>query len=250
MNVSKHPNINLYHGDCMEAMKDMPDNAYDLAIVDPPYFSGPEKRKYYGSKVSGHGVKRIDYKPLKTTWQVPDSSYYKLLHVASKDQIIWGINYYPFINEVSPGRIIWDKHNDSTSFSDFEIASCSKIETVRVFRFLWSGMMQGSKSNGSVMEGDKSKNEKKIHPTQKPTQLYRWLLKKYSKSGDKILDTHGGSMSIAIACYDLGFDLDLWEIDEDYYKAGVERVKKHIAQGQLFNPAQQKPESTQLTIDQ
>lgn len=226
MNVSKHPNINLYHGDCMKAMADMPDNAYNLAIVDPPYGIGMHKQRVFN-----------DGKEWDKT--VPEPLYFTKLVSVSNNQIIWGGNYF---SEVWPckGPIIWDKHQpEGISFAMVEIASSSFDKPAKMFF---------TKPAGE--RGFYTVDGKRIHPTQKPVALYKWLLKNYAKPGDKILDTHGGSMSIAIACYDMGFDLDLWEIDEDYYKSGVERVKKHIAQGQLFNPAQkEKPSSTQLTIE-
>lgn len=117
----------------------MPDNMFDLAIVDPPYFSGPEKKKYYGKAESSHGVKRKEYIPLDDSWGVPDVKYYEQLCRVSKNQIIWGINYFPFVNLVKPSRIIWDKVNDGTNFSNAEIASCS-LEKLKVttFRHMWT----------------------------------------------------------------------------------------------------------------
>lgn len=227
--------INLYHIDCMELMASKPDNFYDLAIVDPPYFSGPEKRRYYGKSVSSHGVKRINHEPIKESWTIPDIEYYKELLRVSKHQIIWGINYFEFVNVVGPGRIIWDKVNEGSTFSNCEIASCSLQQVkVSIFRFMWRGMMQGSPENGSKMNGDKSKNEKKIHPTQKPVHLYKWILKNYGNKGDKILDTHLGSGSIAIACHDYGFDLDASELNKHYYNLAENRLNNHQAQMSMF----------------
>ena len=228
--------IELLNVDCMEYMAGLPDKAFDLAIVDPPYFSGPEKRKFYGREFSGHGVRRIDYKPLLNSWSVPNDEYYKELVRVSKNQIVWGINYFNSFINVPAGRIVWDKCNDHSSFSDCEIASCSLIKSVRIIRYMWCGMMQGkSIKEGNIMQGSKLLNEKKIHPTQKPIKLYKWLLKNYAKPGDKILDTHGGSMSIAIACHEMNFDLTLCEIDKDYYEAGFKRVAEAMKQQVLFN---------------
>ena len=209
------PNINFHLGDCMDLMQGKPDKYWDLAIVDPPYFSGPEKRKFYGSEFSSHGVKRIDYKPLTWTWMPPSEDYFIELQRVSKNQIVWGFNYYEYKFKGS-GIIVWDKVNDASSFSDCELAFCSLIKHVRIFRYMWFGMMQGS-GNGtcSKMNGNKKLQEKKFHPTQKPVALYRWLLEKYAKPGQRILDTHGGSMSSAIACHDLGFDLDIIELALD-----------------------------------
>lgn len=205
-----------------------------IAIVDPPYFSGPEKRKYYGKAISSHGVKRIEYQPLQKSWDIPDKHYFDELIRVSKNQIIWGINYYDVLLP-SSGRIIWDKVNDASSFSDCEIAYCSIINSVRVFRYMWSGMMQGCGSGSSKkMQGNKKLHEKKIHPTQKPVALYKWLLDKYAKQGDKILDTHLGSGSIAIACYDFGFDLTGCEISESYFESMMIRLQDHRKQYDIF----------------
>lgn len=219
--------ITLTNEDNMQLMARYPDKYFQLAIVDPPYFSGPEKRRFYGREFSNHGVKRIDYKPLENSWEVPGPDYFNELVRVSKHQIIWGYNYYP-IKLSGTGTIVWDKVNDHSSYSDCEIAYCSSIKHVRIFRYMWAGMMQGTGDGTSKkMQGNKLKNEKKIHPTQKPVALYKWLLKNYAESGDKILDTHLGSGSIAIACHDLGFDLTACELDKDYYEAALHRLKMH-----------------------
>lgn len=197
--------IKLLNCDCMEYMKELSDNYFDLAIVDPPYFSGPEKRFFYGKAIPNNGIKRIQYAPLEQSWNIPDNNYYQELKRVSKNQIIWGINYFNTFNSIPAGRIVWDKVNEGSSFSNCEIASCSLINTVRIFRYMWRGMMQG-RGNGTCMsmQGNKSLNEKKIHPTQKPIALYKWLLHHYAKEGYKILDTHLGSGSSAIAAYQWG----------------------------------------------
>lgn len=221
----------FYNMDCMEGMKQIPNKYFDLAIVDPPYFSGPEKRGYYGRKISPIGVKR-HYK-ISENWSIPDKEYFKELDRVSKNQIIWGCNYFDY--RFSPGRIIWDKVNGNSSFSDAEIAYCSLHDSVRMFRFMWNGMLQGkSVSEGTIQQGDKRKNETRIHPTQKPVALYKWLLKNYAKPGDKILDTHVGSASSLIACYDMGFEYLAFEIDEDYYRMATERIEKHKSQLNMF----------------
>jgi len=209
----------LHNMDCMEGMAEFPDQYFDLAIVDPPYFSGPERREFYGRRVSPIGVQRSYRK--SEAWQVPGKTYFEELMRVSKNQIIWGCNYfdYPF----NPGRIIWDKCNGNSSFSDCEIAYCSIHDSVRLFRYMWNGMMQGkSISEGHIQQGNKQLNEKRIHPTQKPTALYKWLLQKYAKPGDKILDTHVGSGSSMIAAYDAGYEFTGFEIDPYYYKKAME----------------------------
>ncbi len=140
----------------------------------------------------------------------------------SKNQIIFGGNFFLDHLSATSCMIVWDKLN-SGNFADFELAWTSFKTAVRKFSFMWNGMLQGDMRN----------KEKRIHPTQKPVALYEWLLKNYAKPGDKILDTHGGSMSIAIACDIMGFDLDLYEIDEDYFKAGKERLERHQRQSVL-----------------
>ena len=217
----------FYNMDCMEGLKEIPDKYFDLAITDPPYFSGPERRQYYGQKVSSIGVHRLYAK--SEVWTVPDKKYFDELMRVSKNQIIWGCNYfdYPF----TPGRIVWDKCNGKSSFSDCEIAYCSMHDSVRLFRYMWNGMLQGkSISEGWIQQGNKALNEKRIHPTQKPVALYKWLLGKYAKPGDKILDTHVGSASSLIACYNLGFECTGFEIDDHYYNLASKRLAEEQAQ--------------------
>jgi len=154
---------------------------------------------------------------------IPEERFFTELMRVSENQIIWGGNY--FINYLSntPCSIVWDKDN-SGNFADCELAWTSFKTAVRKFTFRWNGMLQEDIKN----------KEYRIHPTQKPVKLYEWLLKNYAKQGDKILDIHGGSMSIAIACYNLDFDLTLFEIDKDYYEAGVNRFEEHKKQQRLF----------------
>lgn len=216
-----------YNMDCMEGMKHFPDKFFDLAIVDPPYFKGPENRGHFGNKVSPIGVKR--YFDDLNIWEIPGENYFKELLRVSKNQIIWGCNYfdYPF----GPGRIVWDKCNGESSFSDAEIAYCSLHDSVRLFRYMWNGMFQGkSISEGHIQRGNKALNEVKIHQTQKPIDLYKWQLMKYAKPGFKILDTHVGSASILIACYDLGFKCVGFEIDSKMYEKSKKRLDEHMAQ--------------------
>lgn len=214
-------NITLHFGDCMDMLKNMPDKSFDLAIVDPPYFSGPERRQFYGCKVSKIGVKRLYEK--SETWEVPTAEYFDELQRVSKYYIVWGCNYFNYI--FAPGRIVWDKCNGSSSFSDCEIAATNLFTSVRLFPFMWNGMMQGKSVNeGRIMQGNKKLNEKRIHPTQKPVALYTWLLTKFAKEKWRILDTHLGSGSIAIACENFGCSLLGIEKDEHYYHAARERI--------------------------
>lgn len=209
--------INLHNIDCMEFMKDIPDKYYDLAIVDPPYGST--------CKLSGGKSKKDGYAEYwnkitdKGNWNIsPDGFYFSELFRISKNQIIWGANHYPQFLKPSSGWIFWDKGQKDFSFSDGELAYTSF----------------GIKLKSKIIHRSELHKENRFHPTQKPVQLYKWLLTNYAKEGDKIIDTHGGSMSIAIACHDLGFDLDICELDVDYFEAGKKRLENHQKQIKLF----------------
>jgi DNA modification methylase len=224
----------------MEAMKEMPDKAFDLAIVDPPYgigmHGGSSQSKYVLQK-NGSRIYCNDGGYVKKEWdkEPPTPEYFSELQRVSRDQIIWGMNYHPVL--LRGGAIIWDKVKDNSGeYSKAEIAYCSMHDTVQIFRFMWNGMMQGlSMFNGTTQQGNKALNEKRIHPTQKPVELYKWLLTNYAEKGWKILDTHFGSLSIGIACHDLGYDLTAFEIDLEYYEGGKTRLEEHQRQGRLFD---------------
>lgn len=221
-----------YNIDCMEGMRKFPDNYFGLAIVDPPYFEGPNSRKFYGRKVSPIGVNRV-YEEVDS-WDVPDAMYFKELFRVSQNQIIWGCNYFDY--KFGPGRIVWDKCNDSSCYSDCEIAYCSLHDSVRIFRFMWNGMLQGkSIAEGYVQQGNKKLNEKRIHPTQKPIALYEWILQKYAKQGDIILDTHVGSASSLIACHRMGLQYVGFEKCRKYYEKSNERLEGEKSQLTLFD---------------
>ena len=211
--------IEYYNEDCMEGMKRYKDKHFSLAICDPPYFAGAGDPSYYRSRTC-----QSKAKPITETWNVPDENYFKELFRVSKKQIIWGCNYYAkYIPHTS--RIVWDKVNDGTPFSQAEIASWSEGVKVYMFRYMWNGMLQQDMKN----------KERRFHPTQKPVKLYKWLLHNYAKKGDLILDTHVGSASSLIACYDMGFDAVGFELDKDYYKASKKRLEEFMAQGRLFD---------------
>jgi site-specific DNA-methyltransferase (adenine-specific) len=189
----------------MQLMARYPDKHFDLAIVDPPYGininisigrrKGEKKSIYH--KFSGEDK------------QMPNSGYFNELFRVSKNQIIWGGNYMTEYLKPSPSWLLWDKgFSEDVTFAQFELAWTSFSTSAKKF--------------------DKSSNQKnRIHPTEKPIELYKWLLNKYAKQGDLILDTHLGSGSIAIACNDLGFDLIGCELDKDYYDASIHRLKMH-----------------------
>ena len=214
--------------DCMELMKEYPDNHFDLAIADPPYFEGPNKPGFYrNGDFSSTLVPAGKYGELKH-WLVPDEDYFTELIRVSKNHIVWGANHFARkISIQSPCWIVWDKQNGSSSFADFEMAYTSFSTAARMFKYRWNGMIQGS-------FGNKKLNEKRIHPTQKPVALYNWLLQNYAKPGDKILDTHLGSGSIAIACHYMGFDLTGSELDPDYFALMMERIENETRQLELL----------------
>lgn len=224
--MSKFLNAN-----CLDVMRQYPDAYFDLAIVDPPYFSGPEKRKFYGRKISPIGVQRLYGQT--SEWQIPNKDYFDELFRVSKNQIIWGVNYYDY--SFGSGRIVWDKVNGQSSFSDCELAYCSFHDSVRLFRYMWNGMMQGkSISEGHIQQGNKALNEVRIHPTQKPVNLYLWILQNYASVGDKILDTHVGSASSLIACEELGFDYVGCELDKNIFDLAKQRLEAYKMQVKLF----------------
>ena len=213
--------IQLYNQDCMPAMAKMKDNQFDLAIVDPPYGIGADKKnsgKELKSKKSSALSK--DYGSQRWDGNIPTDKYFNELKRVAKNQIIWGANYYG----LKGGMIYWHKEVTMPTYSDGEIAYCSLLNSIKFFKFAWHGMIQGNMKE----------KEHRIHPTQKPVQLYKWLLQNYAKEGDKILDTHLGSGSIALACWDLCFDLTGYEIDKEYYTNAMARLERHKTQGQLF----------------
>lgn len=217
--------IELHNIDCMEYMKGLKDKAFDLAIVDPPYGIGENGSR---NKTRGKLAVAKDYKAFSGgDIEPPDSLYFDELRRVSKNQIIWGANHFidnfPFMCN-SPCWVVWDKQNGDSDFADAELAYSSFKTAARLFRFRWAGMLQGDMKN----------KEHRIHPTQKPVKLYEWLLSNYAKEGDKILDTHLGSGSSAIAAHYGGFDFVGCELDEDYYKAAKERFDRETAQVALF----------------
>jgi len=195
----------------MELMARYPDGWFDLAIVDPPY---------------GIITEQIGFATMKkirtaNKWDIkPKSEYWTELFRVSKNQIIWGFQY--FMNELPSSKsiIIWDKINGNNFMNDAELAWNSGKGNNKIFKHAYIGRYHPEPI--------------KIHPTQKPVALYKWLLDKYAKPGDKILDTHLGSGSIAIACHDYGFDLTACELDREYYNAAMKRINLHKLQTKLF----------------
>ncbi len=209
--------ITITNEDNMELMARYPDNYFDLAIVDPPYGIDLANMNM-GIGKTKKASKAKNRKWTQKDWdnETPSPEYFKELFRVSKNQIIWGGNYFNL--GICNKFIIWDKEvPEGLSFSDCEYAWTSFSGANKIFRY--SAYL--------------NKNEK-FHPTQKPPQLYKWLLDKYAKQGDKILDTHLGSGSIAIACHDYGFDLTACELDTEYYEKAIERIKNHVSQLKLF----------------
>jgi site-specific DNA-methyltransferase (adenine-specific) len=228
---------NIVHNiDCMEFMKDLPDKHFDLAIVDPPYGLGLDMVTKVDSNARQKRKNRSIVDHDKKTWndEIPSEEYFIELHRVSKHQIIWGCNYYAkFIPAV--GRIIHDKimGTEDTAFnwSHADIASCSLFKRVVMFRYQWAG----NKQNGTI-NWLNTGEDRRIHPTQKPIALYKWILGKFAKQGQTIFDSHVGSGSIRIACHDMGFDFIGCELDIDYWQAQEKRFADHKSQGQLFEP--------------
>lgn len=214
--------IELLNCDCMEYMATLPDKSFDLAIVDPPYGIGEN-----GDKNASRGKLAIaqNYKAFAGgDKEPPPIGYFIELQRVSKNQIVWGANHFiDRIAKPSPCWIVWDKVTGNTDFADSELAWTSFKTRVRNFRFRWSGMLQGDMKN----------KEARIHPTQKPVKLYNWLLHNYAKPGQRILDTHLGSGSSAIAAHYFGADFVGCEIDEDYYNAAKKRFDMVTAQTTL-----------------
>lgn len=202
--------------DNMALMARYPNNYFDLAIVDPPYQGADAIGLSDNKRKSKQATKRTKYHVFENI--APPDEYFNELVRVSKNQIVWGGNFFG----LSGGVIVWNKFG--TAFGEGEVAICSTHKSVRFFEFAWNGMIQGDMKNKEI----------RIHPTQKPVSLYKWILDRYAKPGDKILDTHLGSGSIAIACHDYGFELTACELDSDYYEKAIERIKNHVSQLKMF----------------
>jgi len=206
--------------DNMQLMSRYPDGYFDLAIVDPPYGIGFSD---YERGSSGVKVKERYTKNGKKRWDnsTPTKEYFNELKRVSKNQIVWGGNYFSelWLNGCK-GFIFWFKHQPVDNFAKGELAWTSFNRPAQCFDFMYYGNL-----NRDFIQ---------LHPTQKPIALYKWLLHKYAKPNDKILDTHLGSMSIAIACHDYGFELTGCELDPEYYEQGIKRVQNHLLQTKLF----------------
>jgi len=207
---------NVYLEDCMIGMARYSDKYFDLAIVDPPYGNIDAIGLIDNKKKGKQATKRTNYKLFENI--APDDEYYCELARVSKNQIIWGGNFLGLCG----GVIVWQKNG--TAFGEAEVAICSTHKSVKVFEYTWNGMIQQNMKDKEI----------RIHPTQKPVALYKWLLHNYAKQGDKILDTHLGSGSSRIAAYDMGFDFTAFELDKEYFEAQEKRFNQFKSQLKLF----------------
>lgn len=211
-------NTTIYNCDCMELMKQYPDNYFDLAIVDPPYGIGIDGQK---ENKNNRNPKANRKHHEQKSWdnKIPTKEYFDELKRISKNQIIWGANYFvEHLSHGSKGWVFWFKGQEGLTMSDGKLAYSSFDKPTRMVTINRVELLK----DGT------------IHPTQKPIKLYEWLLTNYAKQGDKILDTHLGSGSHAIACNNLGFELIACELDVDYYNASIERIKREAQQQRLF----------------
>lgn len=206
--------VELLHIDCMTYMATLPDKAFELAIVDPPYGAWDAINPV--SSLNKYKAKRGNYKEFDNI--VPPDEYFDELERVSKKWIVWGGNYFG----ISGGVLVWQKNG--TAFGEGEVAICNTHKSVKFFEYTWNGMIQQDMKNKEI----------RIHPTQKPIALYEWILMNYAKPGDRILDTHLGSGSSAIAAHQMGFDFVGCELDKDYYDAACKRFKEQTAQLKLL----------------
>jgi site-specific DNA-methyltransferase (adenine-specific) len=219
----KDKNITLYNMDCMELLKNTEDSHFDLAIVDPPYGLGMGVNLNVNAKVN--------YENKNWDTEIPSNEYFNELKRISKNQIVWGGNYFAHLwQEGCKGFICWNKLNHHDNRADVELAWTSFNKLSKYVEYMWDGNRYGTKGNIKGV----GKPTIRIHPTQKPVYLYEWLLQNYAKEGDKILDTHLGSGSIAIACNRLKYELTACELDTEYFEASVKRYKEQTAQIQMF----------------
>jgi site-specific DNA-methyltransferase (adenine-specific) len=213
--------LTITNEDNMELMARYPDNYFDLAIVDPPYgIDADVKNSTNKMQTKKSATKSKKYGSQLWDSDIPTDEYFDELKRVSKKQIIWGANYFGLVG----GMIYWHKNVTMPTYSTGELAWVSWLNKLDFVNITWHGMIQHDMTN----------KETRIHPTQKPVALYKWLLDKYAQQGDKILDTHLGSGSIAIACHDYGFDLTACELDKEYFDKAMQRITNHTNQLNLF----------------
>lgn len=212
----------IHHADCLDFMRQLPDKCIDLCLTDPPYGIGESSNN---NKSRGKLTEARDYGSKNWDDSAPDKQVFDEIIRISKNQIIFGANH--FIDKLpyaSPSWIVWDKVNYTSDFADCELAWTSHKTAVRMFKFQWCGMLQGDMKN----------KEERIHPTQKPRQLFQAILQKYMLDKGTVLDCFSGSGTTALACHDLGLDFICIEKDPDYHSASVKRLEEHRRQGKLF----------------
>ncbi len=215
--------MKITNEDNMKLMARYPDNHFDLAIVDPPYGLG------MGGNLNVNA--KVNYKNKNWDTETPSDEYFDELKRISKNQIVWGGNYFAHLwQEGCKGFICWNKLNHHDNRADVEMAWTSFNKLAKYVEYMWDGNRYGTKGNIKGV----GKPTIRIHPTEKPVYLYEWLLMNFAKEGDKILDTHLGSGSIAIACHNLGFDLTACELDKDYYDKAMKRIQEHKNQIRMF----------------
>lgn len=215
--------LNIINDDCMNIMKNYSNNYFDLAIVDPPYSNDTKGLDNWLQDMKGKKAKIGVNRTQTLKNHAPTKDYFNELKRISKNQIIWGVNWYDVVLGV--GRIVWNKDNAGSNFSDAEIAYKSMNSKTDLVKIRWNGMLQHDMKN----------KETRIHPTQKPCKLYEWLLDEYAKKEYKILDTHLGSGSSAIACYYFGVKEFVGiELDKGYYESSIKRIKEQTAQLKLL----------------
>jgi site-specific DNA-methyltransferase (adenine-specific) len=204
--------MNITNEDNMKLMARYEDNHFDLAIVDPPYGIGMAKQIDLGNsnKKEKHKTKDWDN-------EIPSKEYFVELKRVSKNQIIWGGNYFLDYLNATRCFVVWNKENGSNNMADCELAWTSFTNSVRMY-------------SGHIFKGIGNTNYISYHPTQKPVKLYEWLLMNYAQEGDKILDTHLGSGSIAIACHNLKYDLTACELNKEYFETAMKRLEQHTSQ--------------------
>lgn len=241
--------ITITNEDNMELMDRYNDKYFDLLDADPPYFSGPEKRGFYGKKISSIKVKRSYQKT--ESWELPTLEWFNEANRVSKNQIIWGGNYFEFIGtpfktprgkdiikwiEENPiGWIVLDKCNGYSSFNDYELAWTSYDIPTYIYKFMWNGILQGKGVfDGHIMQSNKHLNQKRIHPTEKPILLYKHTYHKYTKKGYKVCSPYVGSGADAIASLDFDIEFIGSEKTQIHYEAAMKRLKQHQSQTKLF----------------
>jgi site-specific DNA-methyltransferase (adenine-specific) len=213
--------LTITNEDNMELMARYPDNYFDLAIVDPPYgIDADVKNSTNKMQTKKSATKSKKYGSQLWDSDIPTDEYFDELKRVSKKQIVWGANYFGLVG----GMIYWHKNVTMPTYSTGELAWVSWLNKLDFVNITWHGMIQHDMTN----------KETRIHPTQKPVALYKWLLDKYAQQSDKILDTHLGSGSIAIACHDYGFDLTACELDKEYFDKAMQRITNHTNQLNLF----------------